>query len=139
MPGTPEEYEANPKTGQAAEIIDMAISEGKAGTQILDDLEAQGLRVYAAGEMAGEEAGLEEATAGLEEIGAEDILGGGPLEGSPEEMETPFPPASESGGGDDGGMRGMRIDAVRFAVDKDKKNKKKNKEDNDRDSEAAYA
>lgn len=122
MPGTPEEYLSDPNTSQAIGLIDQAISEQKGGAEIIDMLEGSGLRVY---------------TADSEEGPVEEPLEEMPMEEPPLEEELPMEegmmgeeaPMSEMGlgdeprSGDDGGMRDMRMDAVRFALEKDKKNK----------------
>jgi len=140
MPGTPEQYQEAPDTAQAAQVIDGAISDGKGGQQIIDDLMGQGFRLYTEGAMAmeGSEEAMEEGMEGAAEgeALAEDFLGGGPIEEG--DMDLPFPPVEEAPGGPDGGMRGMRIDAVRFALDKDKKKKGGKKGNSDEEKEAEY-
>ena len=125
MPGTPEEYMSDPNTSQAIGVIDQAISEQKSGAEIIDMLEGSGLRVYTAD--SGEEAPMEE---GMEEMPMEEM----PMEEGMEEGMEEEPPMSEMGlgdeprSGDDGGMRDMRMDAVRFAIEKDKKNKEQSEQ-----------
>ena len=55
MPGTPEEYAANPDTDAAAAAIDQALADGAAdGQSIIQALQDQGMRVYPEGEMPGD-------------------------------------------------------------------------------------
>ena len=120
MPGTPEEYASDPKTSEAAGLIDQAISEQKSGSEIIEMLEGSGLRIYPSEET--EEAPMEEALS--EEPPLEDTL--------PEEEPLPMSDmgmGDEPKSGQDGGMRDLRIDAVRFALDKDKKNKEQDEEE----------
>lgn len=126
MPGTPEEYMSDPETSKAVELIDQAISEQKSGIDIIQALESSGLRVYTPEDM-GQPM----------EDPMEDPMEEPPMEEPPMEEEMPEDeemPMSDMGmgmepqTGSDGGMRDMRIDAVRFALDKDKKNKQAEKE-----------
>ena len=98
MPGLDDDsYMAGETATQAAEAIDAAIDEGKRGTEILSTLLGNGMRVYTGAEMDDE----------------------------PEGSGMPFEGPQEPKSGNEGGMRDMRIAAVRFALDKDKENKEK--------------
>ena len=116
MPGLDDDsYMAGETATQAAEAIDAAIDEGKRGTDILSTLLGSGMRVYTAEEMDGaEEAPMDDAMA--EEP---------PMDEGPESGGMPFEGPQEPQSGKEGGMRDMRIAAVRFALDKDKENKSK--------------
>lgn len=120
MPGTPEEYMSDPETSKAIELMDQAISEQKSGADIIQMLEGSGLRIYTPEDMgAPEEDPMAEDPMAMEEEM--------PMEEEPP-MDGGMPMSDEGMGmepqtGSDGGMRDMRIDAVRFALDKDKKNK----------------
>ena len=106
MPGLDDDsYMAGETATQAAEAIDAAIDEGKRGTDILSTLLGSGMRVYTAEEM----------------DGAEEP----PMDEGPESGGMPFEGPQEPQSGKEGGMRDMRIAAVRFALDKDKENKSK--------------
>ncbi|QDP58807.1 MAG: hypothetical protein Unbinned80contig1000_16 [Prokaryotic dsDNA virus sp.] len=115
MPGTPEEYMSDSNTSKAAGMIDDAISQQKSGMDIIEMLEGSGLRVYASDESEKSPMGEE----GMEES----PMGEAPMGEMEEPPMLPDLAAPELKGGDEGGMRDMRIDAVRFALDKDKKNK----------------
>ena len=133
MPGTPEEYMSDSNTSQAIDLIDQAISEQKSGSEIINMLEGSGLRVYASDESeAVEEPPMEEPP--MEEPPMEEDEEMGEELGEEAIEEEGFPVSEmglgdEPGSGEDGGMRGMRINAVRFALDKDKKNKEQIKKD----------
>ena len=117
MPGTSEEYMASDSTQQAIQILEEAVSAGNSGSEILQKLEGSGLRIYTseeAGEPLTEEPPMEEPP--IEE--------GPPLEEPPLEEEplgeSELGPGLEPKSGEDGGMRDMRIDAVRFGLKKAK-------------------
>jgi len=119
MPGLDDDsYMAGPTATQAAEAIDTAIDEGKRGTEILSTLLGGGMRVYTSEEM-GEDAPMEEEPM-VEEMPAEE-----PMEEPMENDGMPFEGGQEATPSNEGGMRDMRIAAVRFALDKDKENKNK--------------
>lgn len=128
MPGTPEEYQENPDTQRAKELIDKALSEGKTnGDAIIEALMASGLRVYPEGAAA-------EPTEGEEMPEGEMLEEGPPLEG--EEMpgdEGPMEGGELGGpgpsmiGGSEGGRRDVLIEAVRFGQEKDREKKAKNR------------
>lgn len=128
MPGTIEQYMSDEDTQKAMEIIDQAISEQKPAAEILNALNDSGLRIYTAEDAGGapeeeggpldlDEAPMEEEI--LEEPGSMEL---GP-EAADEMPPSDLGPGLEPRSGDEGGMRDMRIDAVRFALDKDKKNR----------------
>tara|TARA_R100001594_G_scaffold149393_1_gene207071 strand:+ start:430 stop:825 length:396 start_codon:yes stop_codon:yes gene_type:complete len=128
MPGLDDDsYMAGPTATQAAEAIDTAIDEGKRGTEILSTLLGGGMRVYTSEEM-GEDAPMEEepmveempTEEPMEEMGMEE-----PMEEPMENDGMPFEGGQEATPSNEGGMRDMRIAAVRFALDKDKENKNK--------------
>jgi|3_EtaG_2_1085321.scaffolds.fasta_scaffold02912_2 hypothetical protein len=133
MPGTIEEYMSDDNTQRAIDIIDQAISEQKPAAEILNDLSESGLRVYTS-----------EDTGEMPEEGVDPLEMAGPegMEEAPEELDpmaleegADMPPPSDLGpgleprSGEEGGMRDMRIDAVRFALDKDKKNREQSEEE----------
>tara|TARA_R100000664_G_scaffold33486_2_gene50723 strand:- start:17 stop:403 length:387 start_codon:yes stop_codon:yes gene_type:complete len=125
MPGLDDDsYMAGETATQAAEAIDAAIDEGKRGTEILSTLLGSGMRVYTDSEMGGEEEApmdepMEEP---VEEPPMEEEP---PMDEEPEGSGMPFEGPQEPQSGKEGGMRDMRIAAVRFALDKDKENKEK--------------
>ena len=126
MPGTIEEYMGSADGQRAADIIEQAMSEQKTGAEILSMLDESGLRIYPSEEagVEGEEAMAEEGLPEeLEEPPMDEELEAGPMEMGEEEEFAEGDPGMEPRSGQDGGMRDMRIDAVRFAMDKDKKNK----------------
>ena len=130
MPGTPAEYMSDPSTQEAEAVIDQMIGEGAGGAAIIDALETAGLRVY----------NMEE----IEEIPQEDEYAEDALSQTPEEMpdedfgeyeggpmldseKSALSPGPSMAGGDEGGNRGMIIEAVRFGLDKDKEKKSKSR------------
>lgn len=119
--GTPEEYAENTDTAKAAEILDEAISQGKTnGAALIEALSDAGMRVYP--EMGEMEEEMPEDEEGMDEEmppeGEEPMMD--------EEMAGPGPSMA---GGDEGGNRGLLIEAVRFGLKKDKEKKGKRKED----------
>ena len=121
MPGTPEEYDASPKTAEAESLIDAAIAEGDtSGSEIVNRLESSGFRVYAQeGEadamgdsMMDEFAAEMDAEASPEEAGS--MMDEFAAEMDAEEM--PMPEASP-------GRQDVILEAVRFGIDEDKKKK----------------
>ena len=118
MPGTPEEYLGSENTRQAIQILDDAVASGISGEEIIQKLESSGLRVYTPEEMGGEVIPEEPP---MEEPPMEEGL---PMEEPPMEEEplgeSELGPGLEPKSGDDGGMRDMRIDAVRFGLKKAK-------------------
>tara|TARA_R110002020_G_scaffold212177_1_gene418633 strand:+ start:623 stop:1021 length:399 start_codon:yes stop_codon:yes gene_type:complete len=129
MPGLDDDsYMAGETATQAAEAIDAAIDEGKRGTDILSTLLGSGMRVYTAEEMDGaEEAPMDDPMADpMEEPPMDDAMAEEPpMDEGPESGGMPFEGPQEPQSGKEGGMRDMRIAAVRFALDKDKENKSK--------------
>jgi hypothetical protein len=125
MPGLDDDsYMAGETATQAAESLDAAIDEGKRGTEILSTLLGSGMRVYTDSEMGGEEeAPMDEPMdEPVEEPPMEEEP---PMDEEPEGSGMPFEGPEEPTPGKEGGMRDMRIAAVRFALDKDKENKEK--------------
>tara|TARA_R100001224_G_scaffold11763_1_gene5817 strand:+ start:1472 stop:1849 length:378 start_codon:yes stop_codon:yes gene_type:complete len=123
MPGTREEYMSDSSTSKAAGMIDDAISENKSGQDIIEMLEGSGLRIYAKEDS--EESPMDDESMPKDEDMDEAPLG--EMEEPPPMRDLGFGPEPKSG--DDGGMRDMRIQAVRFAIDKDKKNKEQDKKE----------
>ena len=121
MPGPITEYLGNSETERAVSLIDNAIQQGQGGNEIISMLDGAGLRLYPAPEAAQDE------IPPTEGMPPEDLTGEPPMEGEealPPEMAAGLEgPQEPRGGGGEGGMRDMRIAAVRFALDKDKKNK----------------
>tara|TARA_R110000787_G_scaffold157535_1_gene271431 strand:- start:43 stop:441 length:399 start_codon:yes stop_codon:yes gene_type:complete len=119
-------YMAGSTASEAAGAIDSAVGEGKSGTEILSMLLDSGIRVYTADEVGEEsfEGGAEEPPMeeGMEE-GMEEPPMEEPMEEGPENAGMPFEGPGEATPSSDGGMRDMRMAAVRFALDKDKENK----------------
>ena len=121
MPGPTPEYLGNPDTDRAVSLIDTAIQQGQGGAQIVEMLDASGLRLYPSPEVGQDE------VPPTEGLPPEEMMEQPPVTG--EELPPPdmggLPPemmgAQEPRGGDDGGMREMRLAAVRFALDKEKK------------------
>ena len=116
MPGTPEEYAANPDTEAAAAAIDEALAGGAAdGNSIIDALMAKGLRIYPEGEMSGE---AEE----LPGLGLEEEMG----EEMPEEMgmegltDLEAPPMA-AGGRDEDIMAAVGAATKKDAADKERR------------------
>ena len=115
---TDEEYIAGGTATRASEAIDSAVQEGKTGTEILSMLAGEGIRVYTSGELA--ESEMEPAEeAPMEEPPMEEPPMDEGLEGESRAFEGPQEPLS----GEEGGMRDMRMAAVKYALDKDKENK----------------
>ena len=115
---TDEEYIAGGTAPRASEAIDSAVQEGKTGTEILSMLAGEGIRVYTSGELA--ESEMEPAEeAPMEEPPMEEPPMDEGLEGESMAFEGPQEPLS----GEEGGMRDMRMAAVKYALDKDKENK----------------
>lgn len=115
---TDEEYIAGGTATRASEAIDSAVQEGKTGTEILSMLAGEGIRVYTSGELA--ESEMEPAEeAPMEEPPMEEPPMDEGLEGESMAFEGPQEPLS----GEEGGMRDMRMAAVKYALDKDKENK----------------
>lgn len=129
MPGLDyDSYMAGETATQAAEAIDAAIDEGKRGTEILSTLLGNGMRVYTGAEM--EEAGEAPMDEPMDDPMGEPMdeppMGEEPpMDDEPEGSGMPFEGPQEPKSGKEGGMRDMRIAAVRFALDKDKENKEK--------------
>ena len=128
MPGTDVEYMGNPDTDRAVALIDSAIQQGQSGAQILEMLNMEGLRVYPASDLGQEAAppteGIPAENMEQPPSGDEGQLSPEMAEPPPEEMMGPQEPK----GSGDGGMREMRLAAVRFAMDKDKKGKSSKKD-----------
>ena len=126
MPGTPDEYLASDNTQEAIRILNEGGAAGSSGEEIIQNLEGSGLRVYTPEEM-DTEAAPEEAP--LEELPPEEGL---PLEEPPMEEgpmgESELGPGIEPKSGEDGGMRDMRIDAVRFGLKKAKEESEEEEE-----------
>ena len=126
MPGqSDEEYIAGSTATRAVEAINSAIEEGKGGSEILSLLSGEGIRVYTSGELAEEgvaEEPLEELPEELPEeppMEEEPLMEEEGLEGASMPYETPPEPTPS----DEGGMRDLRISAVKYALDKDKEKK----------------
>lgn len=136
MPGTPAEYLSDPSTREAETLMDQLITQGASGSSIIDALESAGLRIYSAADIEeyeepGEEID-EEAATGTGEIGVEEPEEDeeeGEYEGGPmyDEELADAGPGPSMVGGNEGGNRGMIIEAVRFGIDEDKKKKSKPK------------
>jgi hypothetical protein len=128
MPGTDVEYMGNPNTDRAVALIDSAVQQGQGGAQILEMLNMEGLRVYPTSDP-GQEDGPPTEGIPIEDM-EQPPLGGDEL--PPPEMAGPPPEemmgSLEPQGSGDGGMREMRLAAVRFAMDKDKKGKSSKKD-----------
>lgn len=120
-----DEYADGPTASKAAQSIDAAIADGKSGVEILALLADDGMRVYRAmGEDSLPEdedaAPVEEAPLTEEEVEDPSMGADEPgLEGS----SMPYEGDIEPTGSDDGGMRGIRMAAVKYALDKDKEKK----------------
>ena len=100
---------------EAIRIIDEAIAAGQGGEEIVQALEGSGIKLdYSAAEggeeLMGEEPMGEEIPEGMEEV-----------PGAPGEEGSPF---EVQPGGPEGGMRDLRISAVRFALNKAKEGEK---------------
>ena len=121
---TDEEYIAGGTATRASEAIDSAIQEGKGGTEILSMLAGEGIRVYTSGEMAGDEAEPMEEEALMGEAPTEEpLMEEPPMEAGLEGSSMPYGGPEEPLSGEEGGMRDMRMAAVKYALDKDKENK----------------
>ena len=126
MPGTPEEYMAGGSSSQAADLITQQIEAGVTdGNQIIESLEAEGLRLYTDEEMGeepmGEDPMAEDPMAGMEEGDVE--AGGLP----PMEEGDPMQEGPSMVGGSAG--RDDLMDAVRFGMEEDLKKKSKHQEE----------
>jgi hypothetical protein len=96
---------------EAVQIIDDAIAQGQGGEEIVQALEGAGIALDYSQMEGGPEALAEE---GMEEMppeGMEEVGGDPGAEGAPFEPQP---------GGPEGGMRDLRISAVRFALNKAK-------------------
>ena len=102
---------------EAAQIIDEAIAAGKSGEEIVQEIESAGIQFDYTQSEGGEEMPMEE---GMPSEGMEEIEGDPGMEEGMEEGMGEGPPFEPQAGGPEGGMRDMRIDAVRFALKKAK-------------------
>jgi hypothetical protein len=98
---------------EAAKIIDEAIAAGKSGDEIVQEIQSAGIEFDYSQAEGGEEMPMDE---GMPSEGMEEIEGDPGMEEGMEE-DMPFEPQA---GGPEGGMRDMRISAVRFALNKAK-------------------
>lgn len=121
MPGTPEEYAASGDYSRASDLLTEAVAAGETdGIALLTALEGAGLRVYSEGAVSAEETAGEEMPEEMEEGAVE--------EGFPLDEDLAAMGEGESMAGPAGG-RGDIMEAVRFGMEEDKKNKTRRQEE----------
>lgn len=117
MPGTPDEYQSNPDTSKAKEVIDQTISQGgTSGDSIVQALMEAGLRVYPEG------TAMEDSEEGMEELPEDEMEDEEYMDEAmmDDELEESGPSMM---GGAEGGNREDILTAVRFGLEEDKKKK----------------